>query len=113
AHIADMESRLRAIQVAQRRGKAPLQRRAAEGTVDHVIAQYGQMQDSCFITFRGAGEVLEPIERNGWNQAVMCVDKAEVARYLGTRRLCVVVVEDQPVNIARQVLNRARDAGLR
>ena len=55
----------------------------------------------------GAGKGLEALQREGGNKAVMRVGERDVALHLRTDRLPVVVVEDQPVDVAGQEIDAA------
>ena len=105
-------------QIAERRSHPPIKRRGVQRPVQHIEAQARQVKNPRLIGVdrgrighrgsRGAGEGLEPVQRDGGNKSAMSIGERHVTLYLGTDRLPVVVVEDQPVDVAGEVFDVAR-----
>ena len=102
-----MEERLGSVQVAQRRSQPPIEQSTAQWPVQHVVTHQRQVQNPHFVAIVGAREGLKPVQPDRRHHTAMIMREHHVARYLGADGLRVVVVEHQPVHVARQVFHGA------
>lgn len=110
AYVARVKERFGAVEVAEGRTQSPVERRASQGPVKHVIAQQWQVQDLYLIAVRSAGKRFKAVKPGRWHPAVAVVRQRHVAGHLRAGGLRVIVVEDQPIDVVRQVLHGTCDA---
>jgi hypothetical protein len=70
------------------------------------------VENSRLVAVGGAGKGLKAVQRDGGDEPIVGVGEGKVAGHLRTDGLRVVIVEDQPVDVAGQIFDICGDAGL-
>lgn len=112
AHVARVEAGFGASEVTDGRAQPPIKRRREQRLVDDIVAQGGQVQDSGFVAIGRTGKGLKASHVERRDPAVARVGERDVADDFRADGLREVIVEDEAVQVAGQVFDRAGGMGV-
>ena len=108
AHVAGVETGLRTAQIGDRGPKPPVERANPPTAGRARRSAHWAGGESSPRRLGGAGKGLEAVQRKRRDEPIARVRQAHVAGHLGADGLRKVVVEDQPVNVAGEILRSCR-----